>query len=98
MTAAIANYRRLTVTRGGVTVQFGPITFRLFTALIACGVFLPSEDIKEHLWGDREDGGPLAMLGVIRAHVSNNQHRLKSLGYEISNTYGRGYELHERKT
>ena len=102
----MSDFRRRSISRGGKTVRLGTRKFLILTALLAARGPLTLTELTDHVYGDREDGGPDdAKVGVSRAiaKMRNGMHCgrhhdfwypsvLVTLGLKISYS-GHGYKL-----
>lgn len=75
MSAILANFKRRTFTRNGVTVKVSRSQFLIMAALLAaCGAPLSRDDLVALLYGDDQKGGPLWAVGSLRVSISRLRH------------------------
>lgn len=88
----VVDLRSSTISRGSMTAKASPIELRTAAALLAnLDVPLSTERLVEHIWGDREDGGPLAADRCLQVYITRLRHLLDALGMRIESLRGHGY-------
>lgn len=82
--------------RGDAVEEFNPQTFMTVFALCANAPAILSHDqLFEILWGEPEDGGPLAPRGIVRTHLSRARDALARLGVRIHPEWSVGYSAQD---
>lgn len=71
-----------TITHKGKTLRLRPIQFRLVCALILGGP-MRKETLFEHLYEDREDGGPDGWTRLIDVMLQHIKPKLCSIGLQL---------------
>lgn len=84
----------------GRRVQLGPVGILIVERLALAHGFVRTPDIVEHVYGGREDGGPLTAERCIRDVVGRVRATLRGRGapFEIIGKEHRGYCIAQRAT
>jgi hypothetical protein len=74
--------------------RFSEIDGRMFMLFAICFPHTaPYERMSEHIWGDREDGGPLDIPKNMHVHAFRIRRVLPQFGLQLVLDWGIGYRL-----
>ncbi|MGR1580700.1 helix-turn-helix domain-containing protein [Thalassobius sp. S69A] len=69
-----------------------PTQLRIF-ALLRRGGIRSTDHIVDHIYGDREDGGPLGAKRVIYTQIRALRRKLEGTGYTLRTIGWQGYKM-----
>lgn len=90
------NYRTRCLVRGDRRLSLrGPYIFRLLSGLAAAPGGLTRDELIDHVWGDRADGGPNDAPKQLHLYVHRYRRPLEHLGLVVLPRKGRPWELRD---
>lgn len=87
----VLDLHRHEIARWGSVVHLPPTAFRMVAALIVAPGYLSIRELAEHVYGEREDGGPIDPRNCFYVAASRFRAPLSAIGIEIRGHYSRGW-------